>query len=71
MNVAHFTDDLIVDVIDGRRELSEAERKFLITDTPTFEECDKEIAQDMPGMSDKDLIRAAFNVWAEYASGQV
>lgn len=71
MNVAHFTDDLIVDVIEGRRELTDAERKFLVTDTPHFEECDKELASELPGMSDKDLIRAAYNVWADYASGQV
>lgn len=71
MRVDHFTDELIVDVIDGRRALSEAERKFLITDTPSFEECDKELARDLPGMSDKDLIRAAYNVWTDYASGQI
>lgn len=71
MRVDHFTDELIVDVIDGRRALSEAERKFLIADTPTFEECDKDLARDLPGMSDKDLIRAAYNVWADYASGQI
>lgn len=71
MRIDHFTDELIVDVIDGRRHLSEAERKFLITDTPSFEECDKELARDLPGMSDKDLIRAAYNVWADYSSGQI
>lgn len=71
MNVAHFTDDLIVDVIEGRRELTEAERTFLVTDTPNFEECDKELAVELPSMSDKDLIRAAYSVWSDYASGQV
>ena len=71
MNVAHFTDDLIVDVIDGRRELTEAERKFLVTDTPGFEECDKDVAAELPGMSDKNLIRTVYNIWADYASGQV
>lgn len=71
MNVAHFTDDLIVAVIDGRRELTEAERKFLITDTQSFEECDKDVAANLPGMSDKDLIRTAYNIWTDYVSGQV
>jgi hypothetical protein len=71
MKIDHFTDDMIVEVIEGRRVLSEAERRFLIADTPSFEECDKDVARDLPGMSDKDLIRAAYNVWADYASGQI
>jgi hypothetical protein len=69
MRVDHFTDELIADVIDGRRALSEAERNFLITDTLSFEECDEDLASALPGMSDKDLIRAAYNVWVEYTSG--
>lgn len=71
MNVAHFTDDMIAAVIDGKRDLTEGERQFLLTDTPRFEECDKDTAAELPGMSDKDLMRTAYGVWADYASGQV
>ena len=70
MDGRHFTDELIAAVLEGRRSLSEAERQYLIADTPTFEECSKEVARDLPSLSDKDLMRTAYNVWAEYVSGQ-
>ena len=70
MDSRHFTDELIAGVIAGRRSLSEDERQYLIADTLTFEECSKEVARDLPGLSDKDLMRTAYNIWADYVSGQ-
>lgn len=71
MKITHFTDELIADVVNGQRTLTKEERQFLVEDTSRFEECDKEVAIDLPSMPDKELILAAYSVWADYASGQV
>jgi len=70
MKYTDFTDQMIADIVAGRRALTEDERAFLLSDTPHFEECSKDTAAELPTMSDADLIRTAFNVWAEYAQGQ-
>lgn len=67
MRVGHFTDALIDAVLNGH-PLSIEEREFLIRDTPTFEECN-ESQQELSVMSDAELMRAAYSVWADYASG--
>lgn len=70
MRYEHFTDDMIAAVIEGRVGLTTVEREFLVEDTPRFEECSKELAGELPAMNDPDLMRAAFVVWADYATGQ-
>jgi hypothetical protein len=69
MRVDHFTDEIKDQVIAGTRPLTKEEREFLIMDTPMFEECGRDLAVELPKMSDPDLMRAAYGVWADYASG--
>ena len=70
MKIDHFTDERIAQIQEGGSLTSE-ERAFLIEDTPHFEECSRELAGELMGMTDKDLLNAAYCVWAEYASGQI
>jgi hypothetical protein len=69
MNIDHFTNERIKQVQEGD-PLTCDERDFLVGDTPHFEEC-SHTEEDLRGMTDKDLMNAAYYVWAEYASGQV
>lgn len=66
MNHAHFTDERIDDIRSGRTPLTEAERVFLLEDTPRFEECGYTEAE-LRAMGDDALMSAAYGVWADYA----
>lgn len=65
MNKLDFTDDRIDDILSGRSPLTEDERAYLLEDTPRFEECHYK-ADELAGMSDADLMGAAYSVWADY-----
>ncbi len=69
MNIRDFTDDRIFAVLDLGHDLTPEEREFLATDTPTFEECEYSEAQ-LRAMDDRELMEAAYTVWAAYASTQ-
>ena len=64
----HFTDERIDDIRSGRAPLTEAERSFLLEDTPRFEECGY-AETELMAMSDDALMSAAYGVWADYARG--
>ena len=66
MKASDFTDERIDDIRSGRTSLTEAERFFLIEDTPRFEECGYTEAE-LKAMSDGALMSAAYGVWADYA----
>lgn len=70
MRISDFDDNLIDDVRSGSRALTREQREFLISDTPSFEECCYS-PTELSAMSDPDLMSAAYGVWADYASGQV
>jgi hypothetical protein len=70
MKADHFDDSRISAVMAGAA-LTPDERDFLVRDTPTFEEGMSLTEGELRQMSDKDLMRIAYNVWADYASGQV
>ena len=67
MKIDHFTDERIGQIYDGTPLTSE-ERAFLIEDTANFEECDKETAEQLPWLSDIDLMRRCYRVWADYCA---
>lgn len=52
-----FPDDRIEQVLAGD-PLTPEERAYLLEDTPTFEECDKETAAALPAMDDKTPVGA-------------
>ena len=68
MNVEHFNDLLIHQILCGL-PLTPEEREFLVTDTVTFEEC-YEKETELRKFSDRDLMKHAYTVWCNYASGQ-
>lgn len=70
-SVAYFNDTLVNQVIWRGRPLTAPEREFLCTDTPSFEECQPEKEPDLRALNDKDLMRRCYEVWADYASGQI
>lgn len=65
MNHADFTDERIAEVLEGSPLTSE-EREFLVTDTPTFEECQPEREADLRLLDDAALMRRCHSVWADY-----
>lgn len=65
INVMHFTDARIEEVYAGS-PLTADERYFLVHDTGSFEDCPFS-GTELAGKSDKDLMRAAYNTWADYA----
>ena len=67
---AHFTDERIAQVQEGA-SLTAEERIFLLEDTPRFEECSREEAAQLPMLSDRDLMQAAYRIWADYVSTQL
>jgi hypothetical protein len=68
--VTDFTDARIAAVLGGA-PLTESEREFLCKDTPSFEECQPETETDLRSLSDADLMRRCFCIWADYAQGQI
>lgn len=62
----HFTDERIDNIRNGRAFLTEAERAFLLEDTPRFEECGYTEAE-LAAMCDDALMIAAYSVWTDYA----
>jgi hypothetical protein len=69
-SVLSFSDERISQVIGGA-PLTNDEREFLCTDTPRFEECQPETEADLRAMTDADLMRRCYHIWADYALGQV
>jgi hypothetical protein len=67
MSIGHFTDERIAQIQAGEGVLSTAEREFLVNDTPRFEECGY-TAAELERESDSDLMRIAYETWADYAS---
>lgn len=57
-------------VMQGTKPLTPEERAFLIEDTPNFEEGMHLTSEGLAQLSDADLMREAYNVWADYASTQ-
>jgi hypothetical protein len=70
MKATHF-DDLRIAAIMAGAALTPDERDFLVRDTPTFEEGMSLTEGELRQMSDKELMQTAYNVWADYASGQI
>ncbi len=66
MNATHFDDDRIK-AIYGGSALTADERAFLLDGTPTFEECGLS-RDDLSRLSDGDLMREAYSVWADYVA---
>jgi hypothetical protein len=66
MKHEHFTDSRIDDIRSGKSFLTEAERDFLIKDTPRFEECFYTEAE-LITMDDAALMSAALSVWVDYS----
>lgn len=64
------TDFDVQAVLDGK-PLTERERAFLIADTPRFEEGMHLTQESLAKLSDAELMREAYNVWADYARGQI
>lgn len=71
MKYTDFTDEHIEAVIGGVEALTAAEREFLVTDTPRFEECQPETETDLRALNDADLMRRCSHIWADYARGQI
>jgi len=69
VDILHFDDKRIAEVESGDIPLTTEERAFLIRDTPTFEECDR-TSDELSFLDDIGLMRAAYCVWADYASTQ-
>lgn len=65
-----YTDFNVQAVIDGK-PLTDDERAFLIRDTPRFEEGMHLTEEFLSGLTDVDLMREAYSVWADYASTQI
>lgn len=63
--------DFNVEAALAGQPLTAAEREFLIRDTPRFEEGMHLTEQSLSTLSDIELMREAYNVWADYASTQV
>ena len=63
--------DFDVPAVLGGKPLTPAERAFLIRDTPTFEEGMHLKEADLAALSDAELMRIAYRVWADYASTQI
>lgn len=70
MNIASFTDERIDAILRGS-PLTAEEREFLVTDTPSFEECQPEKEADLRALDDAALMRRCYSVWSDYASTQV
>jgi hypothetical protein len=66
-----YTDFDVPAIEAGTRKLTDEEREFLIQDTPRFEEGMHLTTDELRVMSDPELIRTAYTVWADYASTQV
>ena len=66
-----FSDQRIHDVVHLGFPLTSEEREFLVTYTAPFEECQPETEGDLRALSDGDLMRRCYDVWADYASTQV
>lgn len=64
IDIYSFTDERINAVLSGC-PLSIEERKFLIQDTPRFEECDID-AFHLAKMSDYELMEKSYSVWRDY-----
>ena len=64
-----LTDERIDQICSGA-PMSTEEREFLLEDTPRFEEC-WHTKDELAGMSDSDLMRAAHQCWWDYARGQM
>ena len=58
-------------VIQGYKTLTPEERAFLIEDTPNFEEGMHLTSEGLAQLSDAELMREAYNVWADYAQSQM
>jgi len=65
-----YTDFDVEAVLAGKR-LTPEEREFLITDTPRFEEGMHLTSEALAQLGDADLMREAYNVWADYARSQI
>lgn len=68
MDVNHFNDERVDEIMLGST-LTDDERNFLVNDTPRFEECEF-TRIELSGLSDKDLMSAAYSTWADYARNQ-
>lgn len=60
-------EDWRIDEVLGGAPLTTEERRFLVGDTPRFEECSN-TPEELLAMSDADLMEQAYRVWAEYVS---
>jgi hypothetical protein len=66
-----YTDFDVDAVTQGHKTLTPEEREFLIHDTPTFEEGMHLTPEELAKLSDADLMREAYSVWADYARSQM
>lgn len=69
MKITDFSDERI-EAVEAGAPLTAEEREFLVTDTAGFEESWPRKEADYRAMDDATLMRAAYRVWADYASTQ-
>lgn len=65
-----YTDFDWESIVAGSLALTPEQRAFLIRDTPNFEEGMHLTSEGLAQLSDAELMREAYNVWADYASTQ-
>lgn len=65
----NYTDFDVPAVLAGK-PLTAEEREFLIRDTPRFEEGMSFTQAHLRTLSDRELMRVAYDVWSDYASTQ-
>ena len=70
MSIGQLIEDLHCNGWLEDRVLTEQEKQDIIEFALRFEECG-DSRGDLEAMSDQDLVRSAYWIMAEYASGQV
>lgn len=64
MNSADFSDERIANILAGQ-PMTQAERDFLLNDTPRFEEC-THTRYELEKFNDAELMDVAYWVWVDY-----
>jgi hypothetical protein len=63
--------DFDVEAVLAGKPLTVEERAYLIESTPRFEEGMHLTSEGLSKLSDAELMREAYHVWADYASTQI
>jgi hypothetical protein len=65
-----ITENLIGQVVDEGRAMTDEERATAIDEALSFEECQYS-KDELESMIDSDLCKPVYHVWCDYASGQL